>query len=87
MRELDNPAIRVMKRIFCRTTEAGSRTIVDAALRGPETHGKYLRDSKVQPCSPLVESKEGEDIQRRFWDELAAKLERIQPGVLKALSA
>ena len=61
--------------------------MVDTALRGPETHGKYLRDCKVQQCSPLVESKEGEDLQRKLWDELAAKLDRIQPGVLKVLSA
>ena len=87
MRELNNPAIRIMKRVFCRTTEVGSRTLVDAALRGPETHGKYLRDSKVQRCSPLVESKEGEDVQRRVWEELSARLDRIQPGILKALSA
>ena len=87
MREMTNPLITLMKKLFCRTTEAGSRTLVHAGIAGPETHGKYMSDCKVKPCAPLVEGKEGTEMQRRVWNELAAKLEEIQPGILKVLDA
>ena len=85
MREMSNPMISVMKKIFCRTTEVGSRTLVHAGLAGAETHGQYLADCKVRPCAPLVEGKEGAEIQRRVWEELSMKLEEIQPGILSVL--
>lgn len=90
-RELDGtalyPLIWIFKTIFARTTEVGSRTFVHAGLAGPETHGKYLSDCKITHCSPLVEGKEGPELQRRVWEELAAKLEQIEPGVTRNLDA
>lgn len=38
-----------MKAVFARTTEKGSRTLVDAATRGVDSHGQYLSNSSVQP--------------------------------------
>ena len=87
LREITNPIVGLMKKIFCRTTEVGSRTLVHAGVAGPETHGQYLDSCQVKPCAPLVEGKEGPEIQRRVWEELAAKLEEIQPGILKNLDA
>ena len=87
MREITNPAINLLKRIFCRTTEVGSRTLVHAGLAGPETHGKYLSDCKIKSCAPLVEGREGAGMQRRVWQELSAQLDEIQPGILKVLDA
>lgn len=87
MREMSNPMIRIFKKILCRTTEAGSRTLVHAGVAGPETHGQYLSDCKITPCAPLVEGKEGAEMQRKVWGELAAKLEEIEPGILKNLDA
>lgn len=85
MRENDNVATRLMKRLLCRTTEVGSRPLAYAGLAGPETHGKYLTNCRVEPCAPLVEGKEGPELQRRVWTELGEILERISPGVLKVL--
>ena len=31
---------------------------------------------------PLVVGPEGPEIQKKVWDELAAKLEKIQPGIM-----
>ena len=31
---------------------------------------------------PLVRGKEGPEIQQRVWNELSAKLEKIQPGIM-----
>lgn len=69
----------------CRTTEVGSRTLVHAGLSGPDTHGKYMSDSRITTCSNLVEGPEGPEVQKRVWEELAGKLEAIEPGVTKVL--
>nr|POF15594.1 short chain dehydrogenase sol3 [Quercus suber] len=86
MREMDSAAIDFVKRVMCRTTDEGSRTLVDAAVsHGPEVHGKYLSNQRVTPVAPLVTRKGGAELQKRVWDELAQKLEQIQPGVLQNL--
>ncbi|KAK5110276.1 hypothetical protein LTR62_006129 [Meristemomyces frigidus] len=84
-RELDIAAVRFMLGLFARTTEVGARTLVHAGLSGKETHGKYLSDSKVTHCAPLVEGRGGAELQSRVWKELADRLDAIQPGVLKVL--
>ncbi|KAK5130406.1 hypothetical protein LTR08_002153 [Meristemomyces frigidus] len=85
VREMDSAVLRLIMRLVCRTTEVGSRTLVHAGLSGPDTHGKWLSNCKITSCAPLVEGKEGRDIQRRVWQELAEKLEEIEPGVTKVL--
>lgn len=47
MREISNPIITLIKLVMCRTTEVGSRTLVDAGLQGEQSHGKFLSDCKV----------------------------------------
>lgn len=85
-RELMTPAIAVVAKIMCRTTDSGSRTLVDAAIgHGTETHGQYLSNQGPEEVSPFVASPEGLDAQKRVWHELAEKLEEIQPGILKNL--
>ena len=87
MREVDNPVVRLLQRLLCRTTEEGSRTIVHAGLAGRETHGKFMSDCTISHCAPLVEGQEGAEIQRRVWEELSVKLNEIEPGVTKVLGA
>ena len=65
-----------------RTTEVGSRTLVDAACKGPESHGRYLTDCTIADPAPFVLTEEGKKTQERVWKELSAKLEKIQPGIL-----
>ena len=31
---------------------------------------------------PLVSGEEGPEIQKKVWDELTTKLEKIQPGIM-----
>ena len=87
VREITNPLISFIMKVCCRTTEVGSRTLVHAGVAGPETHGQYLSDCKITACAPLVEGKEGPEIQRRVWQELSEKLNEIEPGVTKMLDA
>lgn len=87
MRENDSAAMRLFMRLLCRPTELGSRPLAFAGLAGPETHGMYLTNCRVEPCAPIVEGKEGPELQRRVWDELSEMLEGISPGVTKVLEA
>jgi retinol dehydrogenase 12 len=75
----------LMKALLARTTEAGSRTLVHAAVAGEESHGQYLSDCRVAPVAPLVvkDAKEQRGkLQRRVWDEVVRELEKIQPGIM-----
>ena len=73
--------IRVMRFLLGRTAEQGSRMLVHAASAGPETHGEYLDMCKVAPTASVTKGPEGEKTQKKVWEELMAKLEKIEPGV------
>ncbi|CAD0084109.1 unnamed protein product [Aureobasidium vineae] len=82
-REMSGFAFQLMYKLLARTTEVGSRTLVAAALASHDTHGQYMSDCLVEPPSKFVRSEEGKRTQERVWAELSAKLEEIQPGILK----
>ncbi|KXL50276.1 hypothetical protein M433DRAFT_84226 [Acidomyces richmondensis BFW] len=86
-REHENAAFLFMRKLLGRTTEVGSRTLVHAGLSGPQTHGKYLSDCKITRCAPLVEGTKGPELQRQVWNQLAEKLNCIEPGITKVLDA
>ncbi|KAK4690249.1 hypothetical protein P7C71_g6495, partial [Lecanoromycetidae sp. Uapishka_2] len=68
---------------LARSTEVGARTTVNAAEGGMETHGQYMNDCQPGQRAPLLISEEGQQVQKKVWAELAAKLERIQPGIMQ----
>ncbi|KAI4724983.1 NAD(P)-binding protein [Aureobasidium sp. EXF-10728] len=82
-RETNGLVFQLMYKLLARTTEVGSRTLVAAALASHDTHGQYMSNSLVEPPSKFVRSEEGKKTQERVWAELSAKLEEIQPGILK----
>ena len=70
------------KKLIGRTTEMGSRTLVDAAGAAREkSHGKYLVDCKVREPSRWVRSEKGGEVQERVYVELMGILEGIEKGV------
>jgi retinol dehydrogenase-12 len=72
----------IIKFIFnARTTEVGSRSLVQAASAGPETHGKYLSDCVPHEPAKSVVGPGGPETQKKVWDELKVILEKIEPGV------
>ncbi len=77
--------IAFQKWLLARTTEAGSRTLVHAASAGPDSHGQYLSDCAVKQPASVVTSEEGGKVQKRVWEELCARLDKIQPGILRNL--
>lgn len=72
---------RVLKAALARTTEEGSRTLVAASVAGEESHGRYMADCVVREPGVWVTSAEGARVQEKFFGELMAVLERIQPGI------
>lgn len=66
-----------------RTTEAGSRTLVEAAAAGEETHGVYMTDCKPGEVSRWVRSDDGVKAQKKVFDELMQILDTIEPGITK----
>lgn len=55
------------------------------AAGGTESHGAYMTDGNVanEALSPFVRSVEGEETQKRIWNELSDILEEVYPGVMK----
>ncbi|KAH7348787.1 short chain dehydrogenase [Rhexocercosporidium sp. MPI-PUGE-AT-0058] len=76
-----NWQVRVMKALLARTTEVGSRTLVHGASAGKETHGVYLSECVVGEPAAVVRGEKGRVVQKRLWDELVVKLEKIVPSV------
>ena len=68
-----NPVIRitscVVKALFARTTEVGSRTLVHPAVEPGERvrHGRYVSCCEVVEESDYVLSEEGKEISKRLW--------------------
>ena len=72
---------RVMAKIFRRTGEMGSRTLVHGVLAGTESNGKYLSECQVKLQSTYVRSEEGKEMSKRLWKEVVERLERVERGV------
>lgn len=80
-REGGSLPLNIMRFLLARPTDVGSRTLVNGASAGPETHGQYLDMCKVTKPANLVTGPVGQKTQVKVWDELMAKLEKIEPGV------
>ncbi|KAL9131489.1 MAG: hypothetical protein Q9217_000568 [Psora testacea] len=76
--------LMLMKLFLARTAEQGSRTLVHAVESGTETHGQYLHNCEVATPARLVTDDEGPKLQKRVWNELSEKLEKIQPVLPEA---
>ncbi len=61
--------ITLILNLIARTTEVGSKTLVNAALEraNQDVHGKYLNKCHVEEESDLVISEEGKVLQDRLW--------------------
>ncbi|KAE8377358.1 hypothetical protein BDV26DRAFT_281971 [Aspergillus bertholletiae] len=81
-RDLQGLMFTVLKMVFARSTEVGSRTLVAGAAAGEESHGAYMTNGKVDngALSSFVRSEEGKKAQMKTWGELVEILEAIEPG-------
>ncbi|EIW83043.1 short-chain dehydrogenase [Coniophora puteana RWD-64-598 SS2] len=74
---------KVGKALLARSTEMGSRTLVHAAVAPgeKERHGHYVSACNVAEESDFVLSEEGQEVQRRLWDETIEVLSKVDPRV------
>ncbi|KAG2187078.1 hypothetical protein INT44_003306 [Umbelopsis vinacea] len=78
----------VFKTAFARSTEVGSRTIVNAGENENfQTHGKYLANCVVFPTSDYVRSKEGYEAQISVWNELRDILYKLNPDTSRIIDS
>ncbi|KAH0610216.1 uncharacterized protein H6S33_011743 [Morchella sextelata] len=77
--------MRVLQMCFARPTEKGSRTLVDAACKGPRSHGCYLSNCEIETPADWVTSENGQATQKRFWNEMLDVLEPVSPGLKKSV--
>ncbi|KAF4311833.1 short-chain dehydrogenase [Botryosphaeria dothidea] len=77
--------IAIMRIFLARSAEVGSRTILHAAVAGPESHGEVCGDCEIRDdkTSDFVKSDEGQRMQKRVWNQLVAKLEAIDPECVR----
>ncbi|KZS88794.1 NAD(P)-binding protein, partial [Sistotremastrum niveocremeum HHB9708] len=74
--------------LFARSTEAGSRTIVHAALSGSQENmqARYLNTCHVAEESDYILSAEGKRVQDRLWEETVAILREKDRRIASVVS-
>ncbi|KAM5438283.1 hypothetical protein MferCBS31731_005144 [Microsporum ferrugineum] len=65
----------VFRLIFARTAAVGARSLTDALVKhGPESHGQFLEDGKIQPMAPMVYTRQGKEVAELLWQETIDEL-------------
>ncbi|KAL6242349.1 hypothetical protein RBB50_010897 [Rhinocladiella similis] len=75
---------KIFETIAARSSEEGSRLVVQAASAGRQTHGLYMRAGAVQKYAPVVQDEQRASY---VWEQLSKKLEELQPGVLQSIKS
>ena len=72
-----------------RTAEMGSRTLLHAAVAGPESHGCLLASCENQDdrVPEWVTDEDGQKLQKQIWESIARELSRVAPGCVDAALA
>jgi len=76
----DGGVFGVMLYLLGRTSEAGSRNLVWAALEAPG-QGEYVSDSSVSQTSTYSRSAEGKKAQLSLWSEMEKDLKKAYPAI------
>ncbi|PON29068.1 hypothetical protein TGAM01_v202176 [Trichoderma gamsii] len=84
-KELESFGYNMAEKIMARSTEEGSRALVNGLLFDETSNGQYLTNCKVQAPAKHVTNQWGQQVQRKFFEELVGKLEAIAPGVTSSL--
>ncbi|RAH68064.1 NAD(P)-binding protein [Aspergillus aculeatinus CBS 121060] len=76
-----------MHRLYGRTAEDGSRTLLHGAVAGRESHGCLLHSCEMgeKDIPDWVTDEEGKAMQKRMWNALAEVLESVEPGCVEAM--
>ncbi|KZO96052.1 NAD(P)-binding protein [Calocera viscosa TUFC12733] len=88
-RHMAHPLLSALKYVAARSTEAGSRTLVHAAL-APElwgVSGVYLNACQEREPGDFVVSDEGKHAGEKLWVETLEVLFKAEPGLREVLKA
>ncbi|KAI1776429.1 retinol dehydrogenase 12 [Hypoxylon cercidicola] len=67
--------VSVPRRLIGRPPSIGARVVTNAAVQyGPEAHGQYVENCKLQPKKPVVYTPEGERLTGAPWGETITEL-------------
>ncbi|PYH92718.1 short-chain dehydrogenase/reductase family protein [Aspergillus ellipticus CBS 707.79] len=76
----------LMSKLFARTTEQGSRSLVSATYQGVESHGKCWRsDGYLDESTALTTGAEGKQFQEKAWEEILDILEEHSDGLKESI--
>ncbi|KAF2744012.1 NAD(P)-binding protein [Sporormia fimetaria CBS 119925] len=74
----------IQRRLFGRTAEMGSRTLLHAMTADATTHGRFLQNCEDHDQVPSwMTSAEGQSVQKRVWTDIVTRLENIQTGCVQ----
>ncbi|KIH93589.1 short chain dehydrogenase/reductase family oxidoreductase [Sporothrix brasiliensis 5110] len=82
--------LAAMRMLLARTAEEGSRTLLHAALAGPDSHGAYCSECRVKndDVPAWITNSSGKITQERVWEDLLKRLDSMGHGVdVAALTA
>ncbi|PWY94565.1 NAD(P)-binding protein [Aspergillus sclerotioniger CBS 115572] len=68
----------VLKAIKARSVKTAGWIVLHSALvAGPESHGRFLNDKTVAEKAPYIMSPEGQEVQRKVWDETMVEMSKL----------
>lgn len=86
-REEGAPVLLVLvQSLVGRKIEVGAKTVVDAAAKGVEAHGKYYDHQRIGKLAPLVTSEEGKKVRAKVWREILEVVQKSAPEVARIAS-
>jgi len=70
----------IIRKFVARTVEEGGRTLIYAAvIAGPETHGKFIQNNKVDLGAPFLDEAVGKEFIDKLWTGIAAEVKEVDP--------
>jgi hypothetical protein len=79
--------IGMVRAMFARTPEEGSRTTLHGIIADEESHGKFLSGCKIKDwwAPAWVTDENGQHTQKQVYKELVGILEQVEPGCVSKL--
>ncbi|KAL2831879.1 hypothetical protein BJY01DRAFT_226354 [Aspergillus pseudoustus] len=73
--------VKVVQWVTGRTVEEGGKTVVDALVRGVESHGAWMEDLVVRDPGEIVTGPDMARVREQVWGEIVDVLRGVEPGL------
>lgn len=70
-----------MQKVFAWSCADGGKCVIDAAMKGVESHGEFLDHQRITEMGDLAISEAGREIGARVWEEVVGVLMNIAPEI------